>query len=59
MEVKLIDDHLGGWLPGRYEAYLVNPVEAYLIIGDFSPTWELAQLTIPLGTMVRVKKLRD
>jgi hypothetical protein len=50
MEVKLIDNHLGEWIKGRYVAYLREPVEAYLISG-------YAQVPIPLGTMVRVRKI--
>jgi hypothetical protein len=57
IEVKLTDDHLGGWLTGRYEARLTEPVEAYLAIGDFFPSGRQAMITIPLGTMVRVRKI--
>ncbi len=56
MEVKLIDDNLGGWLPGRYEARLTEPVEAHLVIGDFYPGGKQVEITIPLGRMVRVRR---
>ncbi|MGD0621077.1 MAG: hypothetical protein ABSA82_01220 [Thermacetogeniaceae bacterium] len=45
-----------GRIEGRYGAGLTEPVEAYLIIGEFHPGSQPAQVTIPLGTLVRVRK---
>jgi hypothetical protein len=46
----------GEWLKGRYEARLTEPIEAYLVIGDLYPSGQQVEITVPLGTMVMVKR---
>jgi hypothetical protein len=55
IDVKLIQPGLWTmWLPGRYEARLTEPVEAYMTIGEFHPGCQQARITVPLGTMIRI-----
>jgi hypothetical protein len=55
------DPSKGYYMPGErisgyFDERLVEPVEAYLVIGNFYQGGNRAEIILPPGTMVRVRK---